>query len=500
MSFLLCYAGVIQSLVAQWMSNELYTHGFLIPVISGYIVLQQRAELQQLPVRPDLRLGWLGLVAGLTLLLLGHVTSTVSMQQISLLVSLVGTALLLFGRDIVRRVWFAFAYLLFMIPVWEVVTRPLQWTFQWLSADIGARLLRLGGVPVRLQGVFLELPTVTLEVADVCSGIHFLVAILALALPLAYVRLSRLSLHVAVVLVSVIVALVTNGIRVALIGALAYSDVTGPDIHGPGHALQGLFVAVFGILAMIGFVQVLARFEGRHAHTPDASPLRRALPMPRGPQLAITLALASIGLVVLAGPGVAVPTRTPLADLPADIGAWHVDPSSTDRPVQTVVWPIAGATHEVARTYTDAGRAITLQVSYFDRQAQGRELVGEDSSRLHQRDAAVRLPHGDGTFVVREAEVAAATHRRYAMFWYDLNGHITGNRLEAKAWTAWQTLTRMRSNGALVILSTEMSARTERPGADAHTPFDQDEVAPLRADVQRMAEDVLPVLSRMLPD
>lgn len=486
-SFLLCYATVIQSLVQQWLTNELYTHGFLIPFISAYIVLQRRERLHQLQVRPDLAWGWPILTAGLLLLVGGNLASLASVQQVSLLVSLIGAALLLFGRDIVRELWFALAYLLFMIPVWEVVTTPLQWSFQWMSADIGSRIMRAVGVPVRLQGVFIELPSVTLEVADVCSGIHFLVAILALALPTAYVRLSRTSLRMMVLVISVAVALLTNGLRVALIGVLAYSGVTGPDIHGPAHALQGLFVAVFGILAMLAIIQGFATLEARQSGVAQVGPtVAAALPVAGGPQIAVSLVLAAVGLLLWAKPGVAVPARVDLNTPPSAIGEWRLD-QRTDR--VPAVAPIEGSDREVTRRYTRTpGRSVSMQVSYFERQMQGKELVGEDSAALHVGDRAVPISVGGQRLLVRGSTQLAGGQRRSVVFWYNLNGRITGNRLEAKTWTAWQTLTTGRSNGALVVLATDAAA----DGSGSAGEVD--------VDLKAFAEAAIPSLAPYLPE
>ena len=244
LSFVVCYAGVIASLFEQWMSNDMYAHGILIPFISAYLLWDRRALLASSPVEPALVSGSLLFGTALAMLFVGHVGGVISLEQVSLIVAILGLVLLLFGKTMLARTVFPLLFLLFMIPIWDVVTNRLHAPFQLLSAQIGASLLRTVGIPIRIEGVFIELPNMTLEVAQACSGVNFLVAILALALPQAYLMLQGIGLQIFVAGFAAIVALVTNGLRVALIGVLAYTIGSGPDVHGPGHVLQGLSVAV----------------------------------------------------------------------------------------------------------------------------------------------------------------------------------------------------------------------------------------------------------------
>ena len=61
-AFLICYAAVVSSLVQQWRTNDVYAHGFIIPLISGYLIYERRRQIAQTPVTPDR--GWGSLVLG----------------------------------------------------------------------------------------------------------------------------------------------------------------------------------------------------------------------------------------------------------------------------------------------------------------------------------------------------------------------------------------------------------------------------------------------------
>ena len=486
LSFVVCYAGVIASLFEQWMSNDMYAHGILIPFISAYLLWDRRALLASTPVEPALVSGSLLFGTALAMLFVGHVGGVISLEQVSLIVAILGLVLLLFGKKMLARTVFPLVFLLFAIPIWDVVTNRLHAPFQLLSARIGASLLSAVGIPIRIEGVFIELPNMTLEVAQACSGVNFLVAILALALPQAYLMLQGIGLQIFVAGFAAIVALVTNGLRVALIGLLAYTIGSGPDVHGPGHVLQGLSVAVVGFVVLFATIVLLSKLSPRKS-SPNVTETRveSFTPSRLGPRLTITVSMI---LFVTAAAAAAwrvspVEPARPLAEVPSNLGSWVTLLSDATAPP----FRARGATHELARTYlAPSRRQVRLYIGYFVDQSQGRELVTEQTLALMQGAKPVTLRMADGrnkdaSELVRTAKGTS----QYVLSWYELNGHSTSNGYSAKAWTTWDALVRRRTSGAVVTLT-----------ADVASDADVREAA---ADVQELATLVAPVLETYLP-
>jgi EpsI family protein len=417
---------------------------------------------------------------GLALLVVGDVGSVAALQQVSILVSLTGIVLLLFGREMLRQVWFPLAYLLFMIPIWEVATEPLQPSFQRFSATLGTEFLRLGGIPVRLDGVLLELPNVTLEVAAECSGVNFLVAILAIGIPQAYILLERAGERAFVIAFAVATALATNALRVAVIGALAYYGLAGAEIHGPGHALQGMSVAVVGFVAVFGIVQLLAARARRRDLGAGTVPVTSATPWNAGStrapsRVALTICALLIGVAAVQAfrPRHAADLRMALSSFPIQIGSWHAGPAVS----APVVIGESGADDTISRIYTaPAGTPVQLYVGYFRYQLQAKELVNERMSELHGASSVIRLPLADGTTrAMNEAFYATDRKRRqHILFWYEIDGRPVVSRLQAKAWTIWDSLTSGRTNGAVIVLVSDLPPGELPAGAlDATRSFAQ---------------------------
>src|SRR5262245_18835821 len=56
------YAPIVRSMIRQWWDDPNYSHGFMVPVFSGFLIWQRRAELVALAPQAS----WIGLPVLLT--------------------------------------------------------------------------------------------------------------------------------------------------------------------------------------------------------------------------------------------------------------------------------------------------------------------------------------------------------------------------------------------------------------------------------------------------
>ena len=275
--FVAAFRDVIAGLVSQWESNDAFSHGWLIAPMSAYIAWSRRDRLARAGVKPAIVSGALGLLVAVLALQVGRVIGVLGIQQLAMLLAITSLVVLLLGWRALRALWFPIAYLLFMMPVWDVATERLHFPFQLLSAQLGTGFLRLFAVPVYLENNFIHLPNITLEVARVCSGVNYLIAILALAVPLAYLTLRSRARQLALLLFGIAAGFFFNALRVAAIGFFSYHQLS-EYTHGPWHIFQGLSAALVGYVAIFAFWGVLSRREGRATRTgaPGFVEVRRA--------------------------------------------------------------------------------------------------------------------------------------------------------------------------------------------------------------------------------
>jgi EpsI family protein len=450
----ICYWDVLYMLANQWWSNSMYTHGFLIPVIAAYVCWATRNQLPAV-CEPSFAWGVPALLGGLLLLTIGRAANLGALQELSLLPVLFGVALLLGGLALARALALPIMYLLLMIPVWEVFTNRLHEPFQLFSANFGTLLLRMVGIPVYRNGILIYLPNQTLEVAEVCSGVNYLVAIAAVGIPLAYLSRSTVARRTALVLFGMTVAVIANGVRVALIGFTTYHGWVTGDLHGPGHVFHGMFVAIAGYVALfVGAPRIIGTsLAGHEAPQSSTSATRLAMSPSSTRGLAVAVALilltVSVQLVVATGPA---PRELNAAMIPLEMEGWKATANRLDASAVRGV----GVDEEVVRSYElpGTGRAH-LYVGYFSRQQQGKELIGESAAKLHAQVTDADIPLASGARL-RVAELLPdASAPRHVLFWYDLNGHVTADPTDVRLMTIRDTMVHRRSNGAIVAVTLE---------------------------------------------
>jgi EpsI family protein len=457
-AFLLVYYPTFQKLAAHWAANDMYSYGFLVPIITGYLIWLRRARLRELPHVPCVGFGSLVLGGGLLMLVVGRISSTNVVEELSLPIAIGGLTLLTLGRQMTQSMAFPLAYLFMMIPFWDFLTNRLHLPFQLYSATMGVGALRLFNIPVLREGVLIYLPNITLEVADVCSGVNNLVAVLCIGVPLTHFHVRGWPSRLFILASAVLFALLSNGARVAMVSLFAFYGIRGADgdVHGPYSLLRSLLISGVGFVALFWLI---AKFADR-PQTQGSMPSNDPAP-PRSSPTAIRVIAVTVAIMLMASVlaferwhrVTPIPLQAPLAGFPSTIGRWSLV-SSTAGPR---FLDQAGFDRVLSRSYAAPdGSKLDLLVGYYERQQQGRELVGFEVAQIIPRaDARFRFRSRNGAsvadFMVREQGKAS-----YVTTWYVLNGRETSADYQVKWWTAWDALTAGRSNGGIVMVRMEM--------------------------------------------
>ena len=443
-------------LFGQWMTNDTYSFGILVPPISAYFVWLQRKRLQQLPVAPEPLIGMALVGMCATLLFIGRMVGVIGIQEIAMVLCVPAMIWLLLGRRYIRALWFPLLYLLLMLPVWEILTDRFHYQFQLFSAWLSEWLLGVIGVPVHRTANYLELPDVTLEVASVCSGVNFLIAVIAIGVPQAYLFLSGFIPRALVIGFAVAVAIFSNGLRIAIIGGLSYYQLSA-DIHGPGHVLQGLFVSAAGLIAVQIAVGYLARRYPKPSSTsdPETSPVRWRGPV--GWQLSFWVIGGAAMILVAANlqprAVLAAPARA-TAPVPVTAPGWRL--ISAEHPISFVTGPPPnlGQVFRIDSNWT---------VELFGGELTYAELGGALGYRqviLQTRSALSVVPvqTKNGTILVNCISLRNGAQETDIVYWYDVNGVPTTQVTTAKLRTLWDLVSGARQLPRLVAVSRSREA------------------------------------------
>ena len=260
------YRDVVQELVRVWSTDTNYSHGFLIPPIAAFLAWERRDRFLAAPPRPAL--AGLVIVGGSALVV--ALGGTEFLTRVSLVTTISGAVLAIFGWARFRAVAFPLAILLLMIPLPAPVFERLESPLQSATSALSEAMILAMNVPVLRDGNLLALGNVTLEVAKECSGIRTTISLVVLGLAFGYSADRRRWPRVLVLALTVPVVILTNGMRVAATAVSAH--YYGREAAtGFLHDLYGwlAFAAAFATLVLIH--RLLVRAAETRRPTPGTS-------------------------------------------------------------------------------------------------------------------------------------------------------------------------------------------------------------------------------------
>jgi exosortase len=207
------YAPVLYKLAHDWWILPDFSHGFVVPLFSAYIIYEQRNQLACVPLKAS----WGGVIllaAAMFLLIAGQIGAELFISRFSLVLTIAALVVLFAGWQMFRAIWFPWAFLFLMIPIPTIIFNQVTFPLQLVASKFAAAVLPLLNVPVLREGNIINIPAMPLEVAEACSGIRSLMTLGTLALMYSYFAEEVTWRRVVLVAASVPIAVVANASRV----------------------------------------------------------------------------------------------------------------------------------------------------------------------------------------------------------------------------------------------------------------------------------------------
>lgn len=267
------YAWPLFQLFAHAAENELYSHAFLVPVVTLYLAIGRLREIKP-PLASDwtlaLTFGAIGAVllgvdfAGTSL---GWELASVdhlALATASYLAFATGGLFLILGVAFFRAILFPWIFLVFLVPFPAAVERGIEVFFQRTSADAAQVMMSWAGLPVFRDGLFFKLPGILLEVARECSGIRSSLVLFITSLVGGTMLLQRPTSRVLLAVAVIPLAILRNAFRILSIAWLCVH--VGPEmIHSPIHHRGG---PIFFLLSLIPFFALLLLLKRKERRLP----------------------------------------------------------------------------------------------------------------------------------------------------------------------------------------------------------------------------------------
>lgn len=328
---LVIYWPVLVKLLTQLAENEDFSYGLLLPFVSAYLVYLKWPELRRTRWQPS----WVGLAfmaLGFSLYLAGKLAAEYYSTRVSFTIFIAGILLLTGGWRILRLLAFPLLLLILMLPLPGIIVGTLTMPLQLISSRLAAFFLRALGCPLVLHGNVIDLGIRQLQVAAACSGLRYILSLLALGIIYCYFYQRRLWKGVVLLISLVPAAILANALRVAAMGIYPALQ------EGFLHSFSGwlIFIFCFGFLAVLNWIFNYLEPQTHALAAPNPPAAEEVAPST--PSSYAPFLIAGLIMIVLSGSliyTIGSPPRIPLLQsfdhFPLQLGPWqgqrtYIDP------------------------------------------------------------------------------------------------------------------------------------------------------------------------------
>jgi EpsI family protein len=478
LSFFGAYFNTFVRLAKSWTSYG-EAHTAILLAICLYLLWTDRSRFRQLSPRPALKMGSLVTLLGCLMLIAGKLSNTGLLQNISLPVTIAGITILIGGFSYIKVAWLPIAYLFFVFGLFDELLGSMSIYLQYAAALTATGLLKLTGMVVVLKGLIIELPHISLEVERGCSGQKHILALLALAVPVVYLRLHGWLPRFFLIVIAFLIGVFGNGVRIAIIGLWS---INHPDsIHGPHDIFYVSFIFFFGIILFLFVCWIAENFWPRKKRHKDLHTII-SQPDPVESSAQPVMAAFIIGVLIFFVTALTIylwePShvilRQPLATLSLKMVEWSgQDITGSENPLQDT-----NPDSSLFRMYANStGRQAGINIAYFETQNEKKRVVSYHTDWLYNYGVEFIPLSGDkGTVNIGKAlRKNEKQELQTVYFWFDIDGNVTADRYTAKMKTIIGAATKRRTNGAIVVISFPQAQKT----TDAEERFFLQQVFPL---------------------
>lgn len=248
------YARVVADLADDWWNIPAYSQGILIPPLALLIAWRDRRALYAIPAEPDSRGLWLTALA-CSIYIIGQVGAEFFLPRISLVILLAGLILTFWGPRRLRRLALPVTLLATTIPLPVIVYNALAAPLQLLASNLATSIAQEFGVSAYRDGNIISLAHISLGVAEACSGLNSLSALMVASVLLGFLQFSSALPRWILFFLSIPLSIAVNIVRVT--GTAILADYHEAFAMGFYHAFSGWLVFVAGFGCLYGLSKLL---------------------------------------------------------------------------------------------------------------------------------------------------------------------------------------------------------------------------------------------------
>lgn len=295
MGFLWTYKETLFHVAKVWWSTPDYGHGPFVPLFAGFLLWQRQEMVDPWPTKGS----WWGIPFFAVFALVRWLNLFLNYERDidSLLPFLIGMTLILGGWRALRWAWPSVLFLIFMVPLPDVVAAALGGRLQHWATIMSVYSLQTLGVPAIALGdgsnvIQLSDPNNKLEVARACSGLRMMTMFFAICVGVSFLVRAPAWKKALVIISAFPISIISNVVRIVVTGML-YEWVSA-DVGDFVHNKAGWMMMVLAMLMIWGEMALLAALvietstEGPLSFSERGGAARRRSPLlgpePSGPR------------------------------------------------------------------------------------------------------------------------------------------------------------------------------------------------------------------------
>lgn len=253
---LLIFSPIYSALLSRFGAEDsYYSHGYLVPFVSIYLVWRKKEQLKKIEKKPCLW-GIAVLGCGLFVHLIGTLLNINVVSYMMIPVVIFGVVVYLFGVSVAKTVLFPIVFLVFMLPLPKVTIIGISFKMKLLAAKLSTVLANAIGVAAKNVGSKIYYKGGFLTVGDPCSGLRSLVSFLALGAVCTQFMKGKNWKKITLFISTVPIALFSNVLRITFLIFVSY--VYGEEVAlGFIHDFSGVAVFVIGFLGLMATSKLL---------------------------------------------------------------------------------------------------------------------------------------------------------------------------------------------------------------------------------------------------
>ena len=464
--------------------REDYNYCYLIPLVVLYLIWEKKDELAAEPSVPSWG-GLLLLVPGILLFWVGELAGELYSLYLSSWLVAVGILWLHIGWRKLKTIAFALCMALAMFPLPVFLNTKLTFGLKLISSKLGVAMLHLYGMSAYREGNIIDLGFTQLQVVDACSGLRYLYPLLVMGILISYFYRAAIWKRLVLIASTVPLTIVVNSLRIAITGVI-HRHFGAAVAEGFFHGFSGWLIFMFTLAVLLAEVWVLMRIAPDASESffarPGSAKLREVVPEVEAPAgegkwtgffkppqfvVAMFLMVVTLGVYQAVEFREKIPVSRPLSDFPLTVGPW----SGTRQTMEQDIIKELDVSDYAMIDFRDSGnRYVNFYVAWYESQRRGESIHSPETCMpaggwtFRQSGAvSVSLSNLGKQMNVNKGILEKSGVIQVSYFWFPARGRILLNAWEMKLYTFWDSLTRQRTDGALVRLITPLypDERTE---------------------------------------